>query len=437
MKDKHLIVVSVDALVYEDLEYAATLPAFGKILKEGALIQRVETIYPSLTHAVHASIMTGCPAGVTGIVSNDIFEAGKFGRPWYNHLDEVKCETIFHAAKKAGLTTAACRWPVTANGDDVIDYLVPEIMGEDMNGHEDEAAEVYRRLGTSECVMDIVEAALDKYGPGHTHPEYDEFEIWCAAEIIRRFKPNILFSHPGYVDSERHRTGLFSDYVRESVRVTDEWLTMLLEAVHDAGIEDSTDFVVLSDHGHLGIQRTLCPNVFLADAGLIRTDAQGNLVSWDAYICGCGLSGQVYLSRPEDEALKSQVFELLRSMAREGIYGFERVFTLDEVRERYGLDGAFSFVIETDGFTSFSEDWKRPVVRGFDLSDYRFGHSTHGHMPEKGPQPPFMGMGPSFKKGAVLAKGHILDHAATFAKILGIDLPQAQGKPADVILDIV
>lgn len=29
MKNKHLIVVSVDALVYEDLEYAKTLPAFG------------------------------------------------------------------------------------------------------------------------------------------------------------------------------------------------------------------------------------------------------------------------------------------------------------------------------------------------------------------------------------------------------------------------
>ena len=436
MKDKHLIVVSVDALVYEDLEYAATLPAFGKILKEGALIRRVETIYPSLTHAVHASIMTGCPAGKTGIVSNDIFEAGKFGRPWYNHIHEVKCETIFHAAKKAGLTTAACRWPVTANGDDVIDYLIPEIMGEDMDGHEDEAPEVYRRLGTSECVMDIVEAALDKYGPGHTHPEYDEFEMWCAAEIIRRFKPNILFSHPGYVDGERHRTGLFSEYVRESVRVTDQWLTMLLEAVRDAGIEDSTDFVVLSDHGHLAYQRVMCPNVYLKDAGLIRTDETDKLLSWDAYVCGCGLSGQVYLSRPGDEELKAKVFELLSDMAREGIYGFERVFTLDEVRERYGLDGEFSFVIETDGFTTFSEAWTRPAVRVNPISDYRYGHSGHGHMPEKGPQPPFMGMGPSFKKGAVLDTGHILNHAPTFAKIFGLELPQAQGTAVDAILQL-
>ena len=33
MSDRHLVVVSVDALVYEDLAFAATLPAFGKLLK--------------------------------------------------------------------------------------------------------------------------------------------------------------------------------------------------------------------------------------------------------------------------------------------------------------------------------------------------------------------------------------------------------------------
>ena len=49
MKNKHLIVVSVDALVYEDLEYAKTLPSFGKLMSEGAIIERVKTIYPSLT----------------------------------------------------------------------------------------------------------------------------------------------------------------------------------------------------------------------------------------------------------------------------------------------------------------------------------------------------------------------------------------------------
>ena len=121
-------------------------------------------------------------------------------------------------------------------------------------------------------------------------------------------------------------------------------------------------------------------------------------------------------------------------MAEEGIYGFSEVLTEEEMKKRYGLYGDFSFCIETDGFTSFSEDLDRPAVRPLDTSDYRFGHATHGHMPEKGPQPPFLGMGPSFRKGAVLTEGSILDHAPTFAKILGLQLPDADGVPMLQIL---
>ena len=178
----------------------------------------------------------------------------------------------------------------------------------------------------------------------------------------------------------------------------------------------------------------ICPNVFLRDRGLIRTDEKGGLLDWDAYAAGAGLSGQVYLSRPEDPELNSRVYKLLSEMAEEGIYGFSEVLTREEMRKRYGLYGDFSFAIETDGFTSFSEELTRPAVRPLDTSDYRYGHATHGHMPEKGPQPPFIGAGPSFRKGAVIEEGNILNHAPTFARILGLELPDADGKAVEEIL---
>ena len=53
MKNKHLIVVSVDALVFEDLEYAKSLPNFGRLISQGAVVERVKTIYPSLTHQLN------------------------------------------------------------------------------------------------------------------------------------------------------------------------------------------------------------------------------------------------------------------------------------------------------------------------------------------------------------------------------------------------
>lgn len=434
MKEKHLIVVSVDAMVYEDLEYAATLPTFGRLLREGALIKHVKTIYPSLTHPVHATMITGAPAGVTGIICNEYFEPGNMHAPWYNFLEEIRCDTIFHAARRAGLTSAVCTWPVAAKGNGVIDYCVPGMFDAYFEEYPENPLDGFRAYGACEEIMDIIEEGVKRFGPRAIHPEVEEFQAYCCAEIIRKHKPNLLFTHPCYVDHKRHSTGLFTEQVQFAVQETERWLTQMYEAVCDAGIEDTTDFVVLSDHGQLGIVRRICPNVFLADKGYLKADAEGKLLSWEVYAKTCGLSAQIYLARPEDQKLYDEVYALLQQMAEEKIYGFDRVFTDAEVKERYGLYGDFSFVIETDGYTSFSEECSRPAVRELVNEDYRFGKATHGHMPERGPQPPFIGMGPSFRKGAVLEEGNILNHAPTFAKILGLELKDATGHAEDRIL---
>ena len=434
MNNKHLFIVSVDALVYEDLEYAKTLPAFGRVLENGSIIKKVQTIYPSLTHPVHASIITGCPAGVTGVHSNDVFAPSSDVREWVNFINQIKCDTILHAAKRAGLTTAVCRWPLTAGGGDVVDYLIPEFFESYLKGYEDNPIKAYKNVGSKDNVADIIEEMVKRYGTQNKHPEYDEAEMFAAAEIIKKYKPNLLLMHPGYVDSARHRTGLFSDEVKNAIRTTDKWIEWILNATEEAGIADSTDIVILSDHGHLNICRSICPNIFLADKGYIDLDENGKLLSWKAYIVSCGLSAQVYLADKSDKKLYDEVYSMLSHMASEKLYGFESVFTREEVKEMYGLDGDFTFVLETDGFSSFNEALTRPVVRNIDITDYRYGHSTHGHRPEKGPQPPFFAMGPSFKKGVVIESGNILNHAPTFAKILGVELFDAVGKAVDEIL---
>ena len=426
MKSNHLIVVSVDALVYEDLEYAKTLPNFGRLIKGGAIIERVKTIYPSLTHPVHASIISGVPAGATGIVSNARFVPDQ-DAPWYNFLDEIKCDTLLHAAKRAGLTTAVCEWPVTAKGQNVIDYLVPDILSEYSTGREEEILDVFREYGTTECLMDIVEEGISRFGFRDEHPAVDHFQIFCSAEIIKRYKPNLLLTHPSLVDNARHKTGIFGDGVKDAIKQTDLWLGQLLDAVREAGIEENTDFIILSDHGQLNIVRVVCPNVYLADAGYIKADEDGKLLSWDAYIQSCGLSAHVYLSNPNDVKLYNEIHKLLNRLAQEGIYGFERVFTKDEANALYGLSGDFSFVLESDGYSSFGEAIRRPIVRPLDSADYRTGKGTHGHMPEKGPQPIFMAHGPSFRDGAVVGNAKLVDIAPTLAAVLGQVLTEADG----------
>lgn len=432
---KHLIVMSVDAMVCEDLEQLRQLPHFGRLLEEGSRVERVRSIYPTLTHPIHTTLLTGCYPDRTGVCNNEVFGPGNPSPRWINSLSEIRVDTILHAAKRAGMTTACSRWPVTANGGEVIDYLVPEVMDADLTG---ELPEVYRRLGSGPILEEIV---LPNIGmlDGNRRPGYDAFEIKCAADILRRYRPNLLMVHPGLVDSTRHGNGLFNEKVDAALRQVDEWLGWLMDAAGEAGIAGETSFVVLSDHGHLEYQRSVCLNAVLVDEGLIQLAPDGSVAGWDAWVQSAGLSAQVYLRDPGDEALKNRVEALLHRLGADGLYGFERIFTAEEAEREYHLGGGFSFVLETDGFTSFEDDWRRPVMRVNDDPDFRVGRparlrSNHGHLPEKGPQPPFLCMGPAFRRGVVLERGNIADEAPTMAKALGLTLPEADGKAMEELL---
>jgi len=98
------------------------------------------------------------------------------------------------------------------------------------------------------------------------------------------------------------------------------------------------------------------------------------------------------------------------------------------------LDGEFSFVIETDGFTSFGEDWKGPYAVPFSYAEKGCFGGNHGFHPDKGPRPPFIGYGPRFLPGIVLSGAELVDGAVTYAKIMGVELPNADGKVLEKLL---
>ena len=49
-------------------------------------------------------------------------------------------------------------------------------------------------------------------------------------------------------------------------------------------------------------------------------------------------------------------------------------------------------------------------------------------MPQKGPQPVLYAKGPSFAAGAELERCDIVDEAPTFARALGFEMPDTDGR---------
>ena len=423
MKQK-LIVLSADALVYEDVEQMRNMPNYKKYLEGGCRVKKVRSIFPTITYPCHTTMCTGVWPEKHGVFGNMELMPGAEYVPWKWFYDSVQWkEDIFHAAKRAGLTTAAIFWPVTGNHP-AIDCNIDEYWKEP---GDTDIREVFRRAGTSEEVLDIIEEQLHDCVI-RTHPDTDEFLMRCAKEIIKRYQPDLLMIHPANIDTYRHQSGLFNERITKGVEETDRYIGELMEAVEEAGLLDCTNFVLTSDHGQIDVKRNVSPNVLLAEAGLIDVDENGKVKDWKVWCQSGGSSAIVYMKDYNDKESYDKAYEVLKKAADEEVYGFTRVYTEKEIREEEHLGGKFAFVLNTDGFTSFGEAVERPIVRVHTFEDYRYGAATHGHHPDMGPQPVFSAKGPAFKENVTIERANLVDEAPTFAKVLGVELKDADGR---------
>lgn len=424
MSKRHVVVVSVDALVYEDLETLSKLYALAPRWDKMARVDRVRSIYPTITYPCHSTMMTGVYPDRHHIVNNEAPILGVEHCLWQHFRSSVKAPSIFDAAKKAGLTTAAVFWPVTGK-DPAIDYLVDEYWPQ----HGEDSVTAFRDSGSSEEVIKKIVKPNLKYleGKHRMHPYADAFVMGCAADMLRNFQPDLLMVHPANVDSARHASGLFTSAVTNALYDTNLWLEELFKAAEDAGIYEDTNFFIVSDHGQIEIRRSVALNALLAEEGLLDVAPDGTLKDWTAFAKSGGTSALVYLKDPADQVAWNKTKLALEKLRDSEVCGIGEILTEAEARERYHLGGDFAFVIETDGWTSFSTSWLKPVQKPLDNSDYRFGRATHGHEPEKGPQPTLMAFGPDIQPGAHLDTARLVDEAPTFAHALGLTMPDTDG----------
>ncbi len=441
MKQK-LFVLSMDAMVEEDIEYLKTRPNFKRLMEHGCQIKKVQTVYPSITYPAHASMITGCRPAKHGVYNNTKFPTDKTWPDWYIDTSEIfKVEDLFAAAKRAGCTTGAVYWPIMGNNPN-IDYNINEFFFYDPadTGSREARLNAFRRMGASEDTIKAVEDNYDRLpseykhrvGPLRLNHTFDHFINGCVCSLIRRYQPDVLVAHNCLMDSLRHRNGIFNDFVTWGLDMADYWFGEIADAMYDAGVLEDTNFVIVSDHGQMDFSRRLKMNVLFARKGWLTVGPNGK-PSKDSKVVSQsnGMSDSVYV---RDKSLLKEVHEYLLSLSKEGVWGFSDVFTTAEVEKLYGWSGPFDFVVETDGYTTFSDDCREPMIAGIDLSDYRLGNATHGYRPEKGPQPVFVARGPAFKKDLVIPFAYTIDEAPTFAHILGDSLPHAEGRVLTEIL---
>ena len=428
---KKLVVLCLDALCTSDIEYMKTLKNFSYLFENGSYVKHVEPVYPTLTYPCHCSIVSGRYVKNHGVPHNEIVEVENPKAPWYSLRKSIQCDTFLDEAHKYNLKTCSLTWPVSGGAD--IDFNLPMIVPISYQG--DDPYQFYKDNSTQE-LLDRYFWKYDHYLKG-VERNLDAFTMSVALDILEDYgQPDIMLVKTCDLDTVKHVNGISNEHVEKQLRIHDEQLGLLFEAVKRFGSFEDTNWVVLGDHGQADIKRHINFNLLLKEKGLLQTDDEGKLVSWNAYCHSASMSGWIQVRDPSDKDLVEKVYKVLQEIKNDPQYNIGYLFTKEEASEKFGL--AFpkiDFVVEGDEPMSFDS-----TLSGKDLfEEYLkpgWHHSTasHGYLPFRDQTTTFIACGPTVAKGVVIERSSMVNEASTMAKMVGYDFNGTDGSSWNELL---
>lgn len=197
----------------------------------------------------------------------------------------------------------------------------------------------------------------------------------------------------------------------------------LIDAINKAGMQDSTAIIITGDHGFVNVEKTLSPNVWLTELGI---DSKVGTTEPIAKFQSAGGSAFFHLKNSKDLSTLNKVRKKLAGLPLE----YKNMFRIVERVEldKIGADPHASFALAATNGVYIQDNATGPV------SGPKKG-GAHGYFPDSPEiRTGFIIAGAGVKKGVVLDSINLEDVAPTVAKILGIQLPNADGKAAKEFL---
>ena len=424
-----VVMISVDGLAAYYLDDPkAEMPTMRALAAAGARATMMKASTPTVTWPNHTTLVTGVSPARHGVVGNNYFDraTGKkvtlIGDPVLDKDEIVKVPTLYDVAKAAGMKTAAIRWPATRNAR-TLDWTIPAIG----------APELARKYTTPALLAECEKAQIDVFGGGGadassaTAPPKptDDVCTHIFDLILHEDRPNLALLHVVDVDHTQHLRGPKSPEAYAAVKEADDHVRQVWEELK-RDYPGKATLLVVSDHGFSPTKRMILPNVILRKAGLIETSGKRE-TSGPVRVVPQGGSAMVYVL---DDAYRSDVMERVKA-AFGNVKGVAKIVGPGQLKD-YGVadpkddphapdmmlfaEEGCVFGDTAAGELPFNEKPERKGSHGHD-ADLPDLHAT------------FIAWGVGIKPGACLGVISNLSVAPTIAKLLGLSLPNAEGRP--------
>ena len=197
---RRVVIVSIDGL-RPDAIVPAQMVHLITLMQNGAFSLDAQTVFPSVTLAAHASMLSGLCPSKHGILWNEYL-------PEWGYLQDTG---LFDLAHAAGLQTV-----------------------------------MY--VGVQKLSQVINPAGLDRF------VFIDDRDTELMGSVVANFPEDfgILFVHLLSTDIAGHDSGWMSQHQLNTIRLADEALGMLLAALDTRNLRGETLIIVTSDHGGHG-----------------------------------------------------------------------------------------------------------------------------------------------------------------------------------------
>ncbi|MBQ8591588.1 MAG: alkaline phosphatase family protein [Lachnospiraceae bacterium] len=426
--EHRVIIISFDAVGKRDLAFLKTLPNFGKFMEHAAICRNVSSVYPTLTYPAHTSIVTGKKPMHHGIVNNTQLQPNRPTPDWFWQRKYVKGTTLYDEAIKAGWKTAALLWPVTAKSR--IRYCIPEVLA---NRPWQTQVSVMLTNSSPGYLMDMYK----RFGhmvDGVRQPALDNFTHASALYTIRKHNPDLMLIHLTDVDTNRHIYGVEHEKVVQALIRHDKRLGEIMQALEETGDMSKTTVVLLGDHFQLDTHTIVYFNYMLKEKGYLSTKGD-KITDYKVIAKNCDGSCYIYVHPKyrEDEALLSEVTQMFTTLSPDEIYGIERIFSGKEAG-KLGADDNCVIMIEAKKGYYYLDEFEvltRPVK---EEKKHKM-RATHGYLPDKPDYKTFfMATGYGIQEHAEVEAMQLYDEGPTLAKLMGLELPDIDGRIVEEIL---
>jgi predicted AlkP superfamily pyrophosphatase or phosphodiesterase len=413
----HVVIISLDGFGGWALDDPTLhVPTLRQLAAEGASAKRMRPVNPTVTWANHTSMVTGVTPAKHGVIFNGLLlrqpSIPPRVEPWRDKSELVHAKTIYDAVHDRGMTTAQVNWVAIQNAP-TITYEFGE-----------------RPAPTGQVSQELVKGNVISAEDLASFAKRDitwRDGVWtkAAVHILREHRPNLLLVHLLALDTTQHRFGPRTPEARHAMEQLDTEVAAIVDTIDKSDLAPRTTTFVVSDHGFKTVRQRIYPNAAFAKAGLLHQTG-GKVPAADVYAVSEGGSAFVYVTKPDPSGA-------LLARARKALAGIEGIAAVVEAADypKYGLplpsasDQMGPLMLEAKEGYAFSDGAGGAIISESELG----GLGAHGY-PNTDPDLAalFIASGRQIKRGTILETIDNIDIAPTAAQLLGVELPNVDGK---------